>query len=74
MSRNPAVVTRAVRAPVRSITVLEVWVVAWTTSPTAAGSTALARRSRRTPSMAPDERSPLVVNTFSEARTAPGRS
>ena len=71
MSRNPAVVTRAVRAPVRSITVLEVWVVAWTTSPIAAGSAPLRRSRRRTPSMAPDARSSLVVNTFSEASTAP---
>ena len=73
-SRNPSVVTSAVRAPLRSISALVASVVPWITSATSSGATALASiawaRAWRTPSSGASG----VVSTFAVIRSGPRSS
>src|SRR4029450_9231893 len=63
-SRKPAVVTSAVRAPLRSIKALVASVVPWTTSPTVDGGHLACARMVRTPSITPRSGASGVVRTF----------
>ena len=73
-SRNPSVVTSAVRAPLRSISALVARVVPWITSATSSGATALDSiawaRAWRTPSSGASG----VVSTFAVIRSGPRSS
>src|ERR1051325_8905159 len=63
-SRKPSVVTRAVRAPLRSMRALVASVVPGTTRPTSAGGHLASARMDRTPSITPRSGASGVVRTF----------